>query len=145
MREFQKVKLKLELDKSVKTEETIDTPQKMVEFVNKIESYDNMAEEYVIVIALSTKNKPIAYTEIAKGSERFCNVDLTSIFKFVILANANKFILVHNHPFQSIVPSNKDLEVTKELKKASKIMKLTFLDHIIITGKDYVSIMSILD
>lgn len=146
MSELKKAKLKLVFDKKVQFEDIqVENPQKMVDFINSLEEYNEMADEYAVVVALDNANKPIAYTEIAKGNERFCNIDITSVFKFVLLANSNKFILVHNHPFHSNKPSKKDLEITQQLKKASEIMQMTFLDHIIITGKKYISIMSILD
>lgn len=145
MVEFKKARLKLEIDKKTIYKGKITKPLDMVKAMNKIEKYNELAEEYVIVIALNNGNNIIAYSEVAKGSERFSNVDLSSIFKFVLTANASKFILIHNHPFGSVLPSKKDLEITKELKKASDIMRLQFIDHIIITGSKYTSILSILD
>lgn len=145
MVEFKKARLKLEIDKETIYKGKITKPLDMVKAMNKIEKYNELAEEYVMVIALNNGNNIIAYSEVAKGSERFSNVDMSSIFKFLLLSNSSRFILVHNHPFGSTIPSKKDLELTKQLQKASKIMKFDFVDHIIISRDNYISIMSILD
>jgi len=42
-------------------------------------------------------------------------------------------ILVHNHPSGDSEPSEADLEITKRIIEAGKIMGVDILDHVIIT------------
>jgi len=44
----------------------------------------------------------------------------------------NKFILVHNHPSGDATPSIKDIELTKRIEEAAKLLELQLLDHIVI-------------
>ena len=55
--------------------------------------------------------------------------------------NAPKIILVHNHPSGDPTPTKIDIETTKVLEEASKILKVELLDHIIIGNLRYTSIM----
>jgi DNA repair protein RadC len=50
----------------------------------------------------------------------------------VIAAAGSALILVHNHPSGDPTPSQADLQTTRELIRASKLLKIALLDHIII-------------
>jgi DNA repair protein RadC len=55
------------------------------------------------------------------------------VFKHGLEKNATSIILVHNHPSGDPEPSKADLEITKRISEAGKIMGLDILDHIIIS------------
>lgn len=71
----------------------------------------------------------------------FCNIDLKNIFKTILLANASKFILAHNHPSGIAKASANDINITRRIKDMSKLMDIQFLDHIIVANDDFVSCM----
>lgn len=62
------------------------------------------------------------------------------IFRWAVVYGCASIIVAHNHPSGALTPSDNDLELTKGLKKASKIMKITFLDHFIIGRGEYLSL-----
>ena len=53
--------------------------------------------------------------------------------KWAILNNAASIIVAHQHPSDDPTPSREDLEVTKRLAEAGKIMRIDVLDHVIVT------------
>jgi DNA repair protein RadC len=55
------------------------------------------------------------------------------VFKEAIDNRAASIIISHNHPSADPEPSEDDLEITKRLIEAGKIMGIDVLDHIIIT------------
>ncbi len=55
------------------------------------------------------------------------------IFTEALKQNAAAVILVHNHPSGDAEPSQDDLEITKRIVEAGKIMDIDVLDHVIIT------------
>ena len=55
--------------------------------------------------------------------------------------NAPKIILVHNHPSGDPTPTDADIKVTEELKKAAEILKIELVDHVVIGSMGYKSIM----
>ena len=54
-------------------------------------------------------------------------------------SNAVNIIMMHNHPSGDTKPSREDIEVTKRLVEAGKIIGVDVIDHIII-GKNYCSL-----
>jgi DNA repair protein RadC len=45
----------------------------------------------------------------------------------------------HNHPSGSLSPSRADEELTRSIKKACEVMRIHFLDHVIVTDGSYYS------
>ena len=135
-----KVKLQMVKEKTIEYNSTIAKPMDIVEFINSLENYDLSVNERVVVIALNTKNHIVAYSEISAGGTNTCNVNTPDIFRFLFTTNASKFILVHNHPSGDSTPSGIDIEMTKQIQKATDLMQLEFLDHIVIGDNNYTSI-----
>ena len=138
--QFSKIKLQMVKEKDFTyNSRKIKSTQDMVEYIKEIEQLDLATEEIAILICLNTKNQIVAYSEIAKGGVDYCNIDLQTLFKTVLLANATKFILVHNHPSGNAEPSRNDRTITNRIKNASEILDITFLDHIVIGDNDFIS------
>ena len=55
---------------------------------------------------------------------------------------APKMILVHNHPGGDTTPSKADFNITDRIYEAAEIMGVQLLDHIIIAGDDFESILN---
>jgi DNA repair protein RadC len=62
------------------------------------------------------------------------------VFKPAIAYNAAAMILVHNHPSGIATPSLSDIEITKQIIQAGKIVGINLMDHVIITKDGFVSI-----
>ena len=139
-----KVKIQLINEKSRTYEkEKICNTTDVVKLINKYEKLDKNAEETTILICLNTKNDVLCYSEIAKGGINFCNIDIKTIYKTILLCNASKFILVHNHPSGDVTPSTADILITEHLKDCSKLLKIDFLDHVIISNNGFTSCFNI--
>lgn len=96
-------------------------------------------QEQLFVIFLNTKNKIIAEKLIFQGTLNKAIVHPRDIFRWAVLYNCAGFILVHNHPSGDPTPSQQDLEISKKIKNSSKMMGLEFIDHFIVTDKNYLS------
>lgn len=96
-------------------------------------------EEYMYMICMNTKNKIIGVFEISHGSVNASIVSPREVFQKALLANAVSIILMHNHPSGDSTPSREDIEVTKRLVEAGKIVGVEVLDHIIV-GDRYSSL-----
>ena len=92
----------------------------------------NREEPFVKFQLLETVN-------ISKGGVTGTVVDLRILFKQALEKNATAVILVHNHPSGKLQPSEADLQITRKVKEAGKIMDIAILDHFIITEYDYYS------
>ena len=96
-------------------------------------------EEYMYMICMNTKNKVIGVFEISHGTVNASLVSPREVFQKALLANAISIILMHNHPSGDCTASREDIEVTKRLVEAGKIVGIEVLDHIIV-GDRYSSL-----
>lgn len=96
-------------------------------------------EEYMYMICMNVKNKVIGVFEISHGTVNASLVSPREAFQKALLANAVSVIFLHNHPSGDSTPSREDIEVTKRLVEAGKIVGVEVLDHIII-GDRYSSL-----
>ena len=96
-------------------------------------------EEYMYMLCLNTKLKLNGIFEISHGNVNSSVVGTREVFQKALLGNAVSIILIHNHPSGDCTPSRQDIEVTKRLVEAGKIIGIDVLDHIII-GKSYCSL-----
>ena len=110
----------------------MDAPGKIVDTINWLFHASDKAEEYVWLIGLKADNTPVGFFELAHGTVNSSMISPREIFIRLCLCGAANFVLVHNHPSGSVVPSVEDTEVTKRIKETSNLMNFTFLDHIII-------------
>ena len=100
--------------------------------------------EIVKVVILNTKNIIVKIVDICLGG---CNTAVLTPRDALIDAIkmcAPKIILVHNHPSGDSDPSKSDIEFTKKLGQAAKIMGIELLDHIVLGDNEYKSIFSLL-
>ena len=67
------------------------------------------------------------------------DVDVRVAMKEAIMANATVMVLCHNHPSNNPKPSKDDDRLTERMKKACELMRIHFLDHIILTDGMYYS------
>jgi len=96
-------------------------------------------KEYFLALLLDTRNQLIKLAEISVGSLDSSIVHPREVFKEAISASAAAVIFVHNHPSGDTEASEDDIKLTKRLAEVGEIVGIDVLDHIIIGGKDYVS------
>ncbi|MCL5772337.1 MAG: JAB domain-containing protein [Actinobacteria bacterium] len=101
-------------------------------FIHKLFTENDNDKEKLYVIILNIKNKVIGYSLISMGSLSSSIVHPREVLKPAILASAASIIIIHNHPSGDPEPSSDDIEVTNRISRASVIMGINLLDHIIL-------------
>ncbi len=96
--------------------------------------------EHFRAILLNTKNQVLAMETISIGSLNSSLVHPREVFKGAVQRSAAALILVHNHPSGDPTPSAEDLEITRRLDEAGKIIGIEVLDHIIIGDHAFISL-----
>ena len=97
-------------------------------------------QEYFIVILLNGAHRVIGEPlVISKGLMNRTMVHPREVFRPAIEANAAAIIIAHNHPSGDTKPSLEDKDLTERLVKASEIIGIPILDHIIIGKGDFFS------
>ena len=115
---------------------SLESPVKIFEFLRfKI---GNDKKENLVVLFFDTKNNLI----VKKVSVGTLNANIShprEIFNSAIINNASHIVIAHNHPSGNPSPSAEDIDNTKKLVEASKIIGIPIIDHIIICRNDYYS------
>ncbi|WP_285880696.1 RadC family protein [Neobacillus mesonae] len=89
--------------------------------------------EVLLVLMLNTKNQVVGLHRAHVGSLNSSIVHPREVMKCAILNNAASIIISHQHPSGDPTPSREDIEVTKRLAEAGKVLGIEVLDHIIVT------------
>lgn len=136
---------RVELEKEVSVNRpdlvsTIRSPEDVASVGKDFMRIHEAPEEYMYMLCLNTKNRITGIFEISHGSVNSSIVGPREVFQKALLANAVSIILIHNHPSGDPSPSKEDIDVTKRLMDAGKIVGVNVLDHLII-GERYISLM----
>jgi len=119
-----------------KSKELTD-PEKVFKFMRgKIKDYK---KERLYVISLNTRSWTV--NEVSVGTLDSSIAHPREAFSEAIKSNASFVIFVHNHPSGDTEPSQEDIELTRQLVEAGKLLGIEVLDHIIITANDFRSII----
>lgn len=91
------------------------------------------------VLYLNQAQRLIKKFRIAHGGISEVSVDVRIIIREAVLCNATIVAVCHNHPSGNITPSKADDALTQQIKRACEVMRLHFMDHVIITDGQYYS------
>jgi DNA repair protein RadC len=84
-------------------------------------------------------NRVLGILDVSTGGVTGTVADPRVIFAAGIKAGACGVIVAHNHPSGNLLASQSDIELTKRLKEAGKILEIQLLDHVIVTSEGYFS------
>lgn len=91
------------------------------------------------IVLMNQNYKLIRAQRISHGGITETAVDVRIIIKEALLSSATVLALCHNHPSNNPTPSADDDRLTTRVKKACEIMRIYFLDHLVITDGRYYS------
>jgi DNA repair protein RadC len=90
-------------------------------------------------VLLDAKNHVLGIRTVSVGSLSSSIVHPREIFKEAIARSSAAIVLVHNHPSGDPTPSREDVEVTRRLVEAGRLLGIEVLDHVVVGDKRYVS------
>jgi len=122
--------LKKEIEKKILLDET----DKICKYCNA--KIGHLKTEQLRVLYVNSQFQLVADEVLSKG-----DTGETPIYKNIIITKATIYgapyiILAHNHPSGNPHPSNKDIEITKNLKRILDELGLDLIDHIVVTAND---------
>jgi DNA repair protein RadC len=91
------------------------------------------------VLFLNRSNRVIGKMKMSQGGISGTVTDVRIIMKKAVEYLASGIIVCHNHPSGNLNPSESDSKITNKIREAGGLLDIQFLDHIIISGKDYYS------
>lgn len=133
-----------ELGQRLATEEGLERPTiRSAKDVARlmIPEMQSLDREHFKILLLNTKNHLIQTYTVSVGSLNTSVVHPRECFRPAITAQAASIILVHNHPSGDLEPSTEDMNLTRRLMDAGDLIGIKVLDHVIIAGNKYLSLM----
>ncbi|MBU1177345.1 DNA repair protein RadC [Patescibacteria group bacterium] len=115
-----------------KDDETLPIIKSVKDVVAQSVYMRDKKREHFQVLFLNARNEMIFKRHMFVGTLNANLVHPREIFEEAVKQQSASIILVHNHPSSDPEPSQDDIEVTKRLVEAGKIMGIEIIDHIII-------------
>lgn len=100
-----------------------------------IQHFSDRKQEHFTAISLNGANEVLNVRIVTIGLVNQSQVHPREVFADALTDRASAIIVAHNHPSGNLTPSMEDIEVTKRIKEAGKILGLKLLDHIIFSTK----------
>ncbi len=116
---------------------TIRTATEVFEYAKEM---GNLSKEHLRGLYLNAHYKLIHDEVISIGTVDANIIHPREVFKPAIEYSAAAVILVHNHPSGNAQPSQNDVEVTKKLAQAGRLLGIDLADHIIVAKGGFMSI-----
>ncbi|EKD64059.1 MAG: DNA repair protein RadC [uncultured bacterium] len=99
----------------------------------------DLKKEHFVVLYLNARNQLVRKETVSIGTLNANLVHPREVFEPAIKHSAANIIVAHNHPSGDSKPSEDDLEITKRLAEAGKIMGIEIADHIIVAKNSHLS------
>ena len=121
-----------------------ETPEERPDLSTATRIYNHMlpvlqdldTEEFWALM-MNQNHRLIKKVKISGGGITETSVDIRLIIKEAVLANATILAVCHNHPSGNLSPSRADEELTKAIQRACELMRIHFMDHVIVTDGQY--------
>lgn len=99
----------------------------------------HLTKEVFLVAFLNNKKVLTGYHQISSGGSNATIVEPAEVMRQAMLHQALSIILIHNHPSGNARASQADIQLTKRISGAGKLIGIPVDDHVIIAGYNFVS------
>ena len=107
--------------------------------VAQLSDMRDLKKEHLVALYLNAKNQLVHKETISMGTLNANLVHPREVFEPALKYSAAQIIAAHNHPSGDPKPSEDDLEVTKRLTEAGKMMGIELMDHVIVSKNSHFS------
>jgi DNA repair protein RadC len=99
----------------------------------------DLRKEEFYVLVLDSKNGLKHESNLSTGTLNASLVHPREVYKVAIDHDGAAIIVLHNHPSGNPEPSKEDIEITRQLAEAGRIIGIPLHDHLIVAGDGYTS------
>ena len=126
------------LQSELQTGDAFTSPEQTRDFLAlKLRAYPF---EVFACLYLDNRHRLISFEELFRGTIDSAQVHAREIVRSALKHNAAAVIFSHNHPSGVAEPSQSDVNLTLELKKALQLIDVRVLDHLIIGSSEAISL-----
>ena len=95
--------------------------------------------EQAHAIFMNQNFRLIKSVKLSQGGITETSVDIRILMREAVMSGATIMAFVHNHSSGNTQPSKADDMLTQQIAKASQIMRIFFMDHVIVTDGSFYS------
>lgn len=95
--------------------------------------------EQAHAIFMNQNFRLIKSVKLSQGGITETSVDIRILMREAVMSGATIMAFVHNHPSGNTQPSKADDMLTQQIAKASQIMRIFFMDHVIVADGSFYS------
>lgn len=101
-------------------------------------NWNSAVNEYesCYIAYLDHNNKLIKWELFNTGDATAVDIDVSKILRTAVSLDAKGLVFAHNHPGGNTQPSHADITTTELIYKGCEILRIKFVDHIIVSTKD---------
>lgn len=115
------------------------SPQSIADYY--MEKCKFLTKEQTYLMMFSTRQMLIKEILLSQGTINQSLVSPRDIFIEALKYEAVYIVLIHNHPSGNPEPSQADINITKRIKEAGRLIDINLSDHIIVGNGTYVSML----
>ena len=119
--------------------EPITTPAQALAHLGRLRS---SGRETLAVLLLDIRLGLLALEEIATGTVAHVSVEPREVFAPAVTTGASSVVLAHTHPSGDPQPSAQDVDFTRAMVEAGRVLGIDVLDHLIVSTRNYYSFRS---
>ena len=113
------------------------SPKDAAEYL--LPTFGSRAVEQFGIVLLDSRHRVLKTTVVASGSQNATIVQPRDVFREAILGAAAAVVAFHNHPSGDPSPSPDDLDLTRRLAAAGRLMGIDLVDHVVLGDARYCS------
>ena len=118
------------LEQSLQLEQAFTNPNQVKLYLKNL--FSRVKREQFVALYLNNQHQLIASEVLFQGTINSAEVHPRIVVEQALNHQASAVIFSHNHPSGNPKPSDCDIELTKQLQKALKLLDIRCLDHIIV-------------
>ncbi len=116
---------------------TITTPR---DCLFALQEFRDRPKEHFIALYLNTRHHLLQREVVAIGGLNISGLQPREVFAPALAVGAAAVIVAHNHPSGDVRPSEEDLQVTRQLQAAGRLLGIELLDHLVLSARRYLSL-----
>lgn len=118
----------------------ISSSSQAADFIRQFYGDDIFIFESAFILLLNNSNITIGFAKLSQGGVTGTIVDPRIVAHYAVSSLAVGVILAHNHPSGNLTPSEADKQITNKVKEGLKLLDISLIDHVILTGASYTSL-----
>lgn len=122
-----------------KDEVKLSSPEETANFLNEYADASELPNEKTWLFCFDTALRLLGFSEMTQGGAAETVFDIKRTMQTALMTGASAISVAHNHPSGSLEPSPADIQTTRRLAEACRIMDISLLDHVIVSYKGYYS------